>query len=42
MYLRECITSNCEQLTDLFYQTVYCVNVKDYTKEQLNVWQQAW
>lgn len=32
------MTSDCEQLADLFYQTVHAVNAKDYTKEQLDVW----
>ena len=38
MQLREYITSDCEQLSKLFFQTVHSVNAKDYTKEQLNVW----
>ena len=38
MQLREYITSDCEQLAKLFYQTVHSVNAKDYTKEQLNAW----
>lgn len=38
MQLREYITSDCEQLAELFYQTVHSVNAKDYTEEQLNVW----
>lgn len=36
--LREYITSDCEKLAELFYQTVHSVNSKDYTKEQLDVW----
>lgn len=32
------MSSDCEQLADLFYQTVHSVNAKDYTKEQLDVW----
>lgn len=32
------MTSDCEQLADLFYQTVHTVNAKDYTKKQLDVW----
>lgn len=32
------MTSDCEQLADLFYQTVHTVNAKDYIKEQLDVW----
>ena len=38
MQLREYITSDCEQLARLFFQTVHSVNAKDYTKEQLDVW----
>lgn len=38
MQLREYITSDCEQLSKLFFQTVHSVNAKDYTREQLDVW----
>ena len=38
MQLREYITSDCEQLAKLFFQTVHSVNAKDCTKEQLDVW----
>lgn len=38
MKLREYRTSDCEQLAELFYQTVHSINAKDYTKEQLDVW----
>lgn len=38
MQLREYITSDCEQLAQLFFHTVHSVNAKDYTKEQLDVW----
>ena len=38
MQLREYMTSDCEQLARLFFQTVHSVNAKDYTKEQLDVW----
>lgn len=38
MLLRNYQTSDCEKLAALFYQTVHCVNVRDYTKEQLNAW----
>ena len=31
-------TSDCEEMAELFYQTVHHVNAKDYTKEQLDVW----
>lgn len=38
MIIRKYETSDCEQLAELFYQTVHTVNAKDYTNEQLNVW----
>lgn len=38
MQIRKYQTADCEQLADLFYQTVHKVNAKDYTKEQLDVW----
>lgn len=38
MQLRKYKTSDCEQLAELFYNTVHSVNAKDYTEEQLNVW----
>lgn len=38
MLIREYISSDCERLAELFFQTVHTVNAKDYTKEQLNVW----
>lgn len=38
MKLRKYITSDCEHLAELFYQTVHHVNAKDYTKKQLDVW----
>ena len=36
--LREYLPSDCEQLAELFYQTVHSVNAKDYTEEQLDAW----
>ena len=38
MLIREYQPSDCEELAELFYNTVHTVNAKDYTKEQLNVW----
>lgn len=38
MLIREYIPSDCEQIAELFYQTVHTVNVKDYPLEQLSVW----
>lgn len=40
MLIREYQSSDCKELVELFYNTVHTVNAKDYTKEQLNVWQQ--
>lgn len=38
MIIREYKPLDCKELTELFYNTVHTVNIKDYTKEQLNVW----
>ncbi len=38
MVIREYQSSDCEVLAELFYNTVHRINVKDYTKEQLDVW----
>ena len=38
MLIREYQTSDCKEITELFYNTVHTVNTKDYTKEQLDVW----
>ena len=38
MLIREYISSDCERLPELFFQTIHTVNAKDYTQEQLNVW----
>lgn len=38
MVIREYLSSDCKELTELFYNTVHTVNAKDYTKEQLDVW----
>lgn len=38
MQLREYRSSDCAQLTNLFYQTVHSVNTRDYTAEQVNAW----
>ena len=38
MQLREYMTSDCDRLARLFFQTIHSVNAKDYTKEQLDVW----
>lgn len=38
MFIREYQSSDCKELTELFYNTVHTVNAKDYTREQLDVW----
>lgn len=38
MIIRNYKSSDCEELANLFYQTVHSVNSKDYTIEQLNAW----
>lgn len=38
MTIRKYQSTDCKELTELFYNTVHIVNAKDYTKEQLDVW----
>ena len=38
MELRRYRASDCDKMAELFYQTVHCVNARDYTKEQLDAW----
>ena len=38
MELRRYQSSDCIEVTELFYNTGHIVNAKDYTKEQLDVW----
>lgn len=38
MVIREYRPSDCEEIAELFYQTVHRVNAQDYTKEQLDAW----
>ena len=38
MFIRKYISLDCEQLAELFYQSVHTVNAKDYSQEQLDVW----
>ena len=38
MELRQYKVSDCNEIWQLFYDTVHTVNAKDYTQEQLNVW----
>ena len=38
MIIRRYHPSDCEEIAELFYQTVHVVNAGDYTKEQLDAW----
>ena len=38
MWIREYKPADCEQMAELFYNTVHNINAKDYAEEQLNVW----
>ena len=38
MQLRKYMVSDCEQLAELFYQTVHSINAKDYSEVQLDAW----
>ena len=38
MKIRKYVSSDCKRLSELFYDTVHTINVKDYTKKQLEVW----
>ncbi len=38
MVVRDYLVSDCEEMAELFYQTVHCVNLGDYTNEQLDAW----
>ena len=38
MELRRYQSSDCKEVTELFYNTIHMINAKDYTKEQLDVW----
>lgn len=38
MIIRKYSTSDCEEIANLFYDTVHSVNRVDYTVEQLSVW----
>ena len=38
MRIREYQPADCEQLAELFHNTVHSINAKDYAEEQLNVW----
>lgn len=38
MEIRKYKSSDCNEIADLFYNTVHFINSKDYTEDQLNVW----
>lgn len=38
MFIRKYKSEDCKQLAELFYETVHCINAKDYTSEQLYAW----
>ena len=38
MFIREYLSSDCEQLAELFYHTVHTVNAKAYSQKQLDAW----
>lgn len=38
MELRKYQSSDCKEVTELFYNTVHIINAKDYTQKQLDVW----
>ena len=38
MKIRKYQSSDCKEIVELFYNTVHYVNIKDYSKAQLNVW----
>lgn len=36
--IRSYLSTDCEELAALFYNTVHTINAKDYTQQQLDVW----
>lgn len=36
--IRKYISSDCDRIARLFFETVHSVNAKDYSPEQLDVW----
>lgn len=38
MVIREYKPSDCQEITELFYNTVHTVNARDYTQRQLDAW----
>lgn len=41
MMIRAYRPSDCQELAQLFYETVHAVNARDYTPEQLDAWAPA-
>lgn len=38
MYIRDYKSGDCGETTELFYNTVHKINIRDYTPEQIKVW----
>lgn len=38
MMIRKYKTTDCEEIAQLFYETVHSVNARDYSSEQRNAW----
>lgn len=38
MFIRKYESTDCKEMAELFFNTVHSVNVKDYTKQQLDAW----
>lgn len=38
MYIRKYRSTDCHEITQLFFNTVHTVNSRDYTPEQLDAW----
>lgn len=38
VYLRNYKTTDCPEMAQLFYETVHCVNARDYSPDQLDAW----
>lgn len=41
MIIREYNSTDCKEITQLFYNTVHSINAKDYTQAQLDAWAPA-
>ena len=38
MIIRKYQSTDCNEIVELFYNTIHTINAKDYTKKQLNAW----